>query len=138
MVPTSNDGTDWSRHLALLGGVVLFVAGAVVLAVEPSWAVSPVGAGSALIAGGLTLVITTIARRRREQRDDVVADERHATLNEKSGNRAFQLSFATQGLLFALVSVTAIELQLEAVLAGLFVFTALSYLIAYNYYRRLM
>ena len=138
MARNTSARAGWAQILLIVGGLALFVSGAVVLATEPEWLASPVGAGAALIAGGVTLVITTVARRRRERRDEVVADERLTTINEKSGNRAFQAAFAVQGLLFAAVSVTALELPVTTVLGGLFVFTALAYLLAYNHYLRVM
>lgn len=128
----------WSRVVIVLVGLILFISGAAVIFVDPSWPISPVGTGAALIAAGLTLMITTIARRRRERREEVVVDERISTIDEKSGYRAFQGTFAVEGLLFAIVSLAPVEPPLSMVLGGLFVFTALSYLVAYNYYRRVM
>lgn len=128
----------WRDATLVVAGVLLFVGGAVVLAIDPNWADSVIGAGAALIAGGLTLAITTLARRRRERKDEFVTDERIATIDEKSGNRAFQAAFAVEGVLFAVVSVTAFDPPVTAVLGGLFVFTAIGYLVAYTYYRRSM
>lgn len=119
-------------------GVALVLVGAWVLAAEPGWVESPAGAGAALIAGGLTLAITSVARIRRECRDEVVVDERISSIGERAGNRAFQVSFAAQGILFASVSVTALDPSPAAALGALFAFTALAYLIAYNRYRRKM
>lgn len=103
--------TTWRDFSLVIVGVLLFVGGAIVLAIEPNWAVSPSGAGAALIAGGLTIVITTVSRRRRERRGEFVADERIESLDEKAGNRAFQATFALEGVLFAVVSVTAFDHQ---------------------------
>jgi len=128
--------TRWRQRALIVLGLALFVGGGAVLAVEPAWAKSPTGVGAALIAGGLTLVIVTVGRRRRERRDEVVVDERVGVIDEKAGNRAFQASFAAQGVLFALVSFTVVDLPLSTVLGGLFVFTALSHLVASNVYRR--
>jgi len=138
MEQDSHRTIEW-QHLGLVVlGFVLVAVGAFVLAVEPGWTVSPVGAGAALIGAGLTLIITTVARRRREQRDEVVVDERVATIGEKSGYRAFQASFIAQGVLFAVVGVTTLELPLMPVLGSLFGFTGLVYVVAYNWYRRSM
>jgi len=107
------------NHLGLIVlGVVLMIAGAGVLAAEPPWIVSPVGAGAALTAAGITLIITTVGRRRREQRDEVVVDERITTITEKAGYRAFQVTFITQGALFAIVGITAIDLPLNPFSVG--------------------
>lgn len=126
------------QALLVAMGLVLFVAGAWVTAAEPAWTTSPSGAGAALIAAGLTLMITMVARMRRERRDEVVVDERVASIDERGGNRAFQASFAVQGVLFAVVSVTSLDPSPEAVLGTVFTFTALAYLVAYNLYRRRM
>lgn len=124
------------NHLGLIVlGVVLMIAGAGVLAAEPPWIVSPVGAGAALTAAGITLIITTVGRRRREQREEVVVDERITTITEKAGYRAFQVTFITQGVVFAVVGVTAIDLPLNPILGGLFALTAAAYTVAYNRYR---
>lgn len=135
---SSDPSFAFRDRILLIAGIVLFIAGGVVLAIEPAWVVSPIGAGAALIAGGLTLAITTIGRRRRERRDEFVTDERINSLNEKAGNRAFQATFAAEGLLFAVISVTTFDPPLPTVLVGLFVFTALGYLMAYSAYRRVM
>jgi len=131
-------GLDWPQLGMIAVGVLLFGAGMVVLAFEPGWTVSPAGAGAALIAAGLTLVITTLARQRRERQDDVVVDERVVTIGEKSGYRAYQASFIVQGAVFAVVELTRIDLPLDLVLGALFAFTGLVYVIAYNWYRRSM
>ena len=128
----------WRKFALVIVGVLLFISGAIVLAIEPNWAVSPAGAGAALIAAGLTIAITTVGRRRRERRGDFVADERIESLNEKAGNRAFQTGFALEGVLFAVVSVTAFDPPVTTILGGLFVVTALAYLVAYGYYQRVM
>ena len=130
--------TTCRDSILLIAGVLLFVGGALVLAIEPDWAVSPAGAGAALIAAGLTIAITTVSRRRRVRRGEFVADERIESLNEKAGNRAFQATFALEGVLFAALSVTAFDPPVTTVLGGLFVVTALTYLVASSYYRRLM
>lgn len=130
--------TSWREITLIIAGLVLFVAGGIVLAIEPNWAISPVGAGAALIAGGLTILITTLNRRRRERREEVVSDERIASINEKAGNRAFQAVFAVEGVTFAVVSFTQFDPPLRTMLGGLFVFTALGYIVAYNYYRSVM
>ena len=119
-------------------GLVLFGCGAIVIALEPGWTWNPAGAGAALIAAGLTLMIMTVARRRREASDEVVVDERVATIGEKSGYRAYQVTFILQGVAFAIVGLTTIDLPLIPVLGGLFGTTGLAYIIAYNWYRRSM
>jgi uncharacterized membrane protein len=129
---------DRNQTALVLVGLGLFVAGGAVLAIEPEWTTSPAGAGGALLAAGLTLMIMTIARLRRERKDEVVVDERIATIGEKSGYRAFQATFAAQGVVFAVVAVTDLDLPLTAVLGVLFAFTALVYVVAYNWYRRRM
>lgn len=138
METQTNRGLDWPQLGMIAVGVLLIGAGMVVLAVEPGWTVSPVGAGAALTAAGLTLVITTLARQRRERRDEVVVDERVVTIGEKSGYRAYQASFVVQGVVFAVVGLTRVDLPLEMVLGALFAFTGLVYVVAYNWYRRRM
>jgi uncharacterized membrane protein len=119
-------------------GLLLFVGGAIVIALEPAWTWNPAGAGAALIAAGLTLIIMTVGRRRREASDEVVVDERVTSIGEKSGYRAYQVTFILQGVIFAVVGLTTIDLPLTPVLGGLFGLTGLSYIIAYNWYRRSM
>lgn len=119
-------------------GAILIVSGMYVTAFRPGWAVQPAGAGAALIAAGLTLVIVTIGRRRREQREEVVVDERISTIGEKSGYRAFQVLFVVQGGLFALVGLTIIDLPLFPVLGVMFGLQGLVYIVAYNWYDRSM
>ena len=119
-------------------GLILFIGGAIVIAIKPVWTWNPAGAGAALIAAGLTLIIMTVARRQREASDEVVIDERVATIDEKSGYRAYQVSFILQGVVFAIVGLTTIDLPLTPVLGGLFGMTGLAYIIAYNWYRRSM
>lgn len=128
----------WRDPAAVALGLALFLAGGFVLAIEPAWAVSTAGAGAALTAAGLTILVTTVGRRRREAREDVVVDERVTTIGEKSGYRAFQITFALQGVALAVLSFTVLDLPVTAVLGGLFALTALAYLAAYNWYRRAM
>jgi len=121
----------WIDAVLLVAGIGIFLGGGAVLALEPAWTDSPVGAGAALIAGGLALAITTIARRRRERRDEVVVDERVTAIGEKAGYRAFQVTFAVEGLLLAAVAFTTFDPPTSAVLGALFAITALGYLVGY-------
>ncbi|MFB6068866.1 MAG: DUF2178 domain-containing protein [Halobacterium sp.] len=126
----------WQDPATIGLGLALFVAGGFVLAIEPAWAVSTVGAGAALTAAGLTVLLTTVGRRPREDSTEVAVDERVQTIGQLSGYRAFQATFALQGIALAVLSFTVVDLPMTVVLGGLFALTALAYLAAYEWYRR--
>lgn len=70
-------------------GLILAVAGFLVLIYKPLWVEITTGVGSALIAAGVALLFITV-RVRRKKKGEIIEDEREVSIGLKAGYRAFQ------------------------------------------------
>ncbi|MFP3909945.1 MAG: DUF2178 domain-containing protein [Archaeoglobaceae archaeon] len=126
-----------SEYGMAIVGLILFITGIWVLVYEPTW-VESAGAGSALIAAGVTLLLITTVRVKRKKRGEIIEDEREVSIGLKAAYRAFQVSFILMGLLMAIFGITELSAPVESVIGPLFAVTALTYLVYAYYYRREM